>query len=87
MFELDGKANQLAGKFKGVDRLALRQQTLDELQQLGYLRYSYKERERERERENNVLDVVFRGEKDHSTSVAICSRSGDVIEPLPMPQW
>ena len=30
---------------------------------------------------------THRGEREHAVRVPRCSRSGDVIEPLPMPQW
>ena len=30
---------------------------------------------------------LFRGKADNPMSLGICSRSGDVIEPLPKPQW
>jgi valyl-tRNA synthetase len=30
---------------------------------------------------------LFRGKKDHPMSIATCSRSGDVIEPMLKPQW
>jgi len=30
---------------------------------------------------------VYRGQQPHTMRLGICSRSGDVIEPLPVPQW
>lgn len=30
---------------------------------------------------------LFRYKKDHSMSISICSRSGDIIEPMLKPQW
>ena len=32
-------------------------------------------------------ESLYRGEKDNSMNIAICSRSGDIIEPLIKPQW
>ena len=29
----------------------------------------------------------LRGEEEHAMSVPVCSRTGDVIEPLVAPQW
>jgi valyl-tRNA synthetase len=30
---------------------------------------------------------LLRGTKENPMSIAVCSRSGDIIEPLIMPQW
>lgn len=30
---------------------------------------------------------LFRGQKDHAMQIPVCSRSGDVVEPLLKPQW
>jgi valyl-tRNA synthetase len=65
MFELDGRANAVAGAFAGTDRLALRAVTVAELHRLG----------------------AYRGSREHATRVPRCSRTGDILEPLPLPQW
>jgi valyl-tRNA synthetase len=65
MFELDGRANAVAGRFAGTDRLALRALVVAELARVG----------------------AHRGEKSHATRVPRCSRTGDVLEPMLMPQW
>lgn len=30
---------------------------------------------------------LYRGKEGHATRLGICSRSGDVIEPMLLPQW
>ena len=30
---------------------------------------------------------LLNGDRDHGMSIPLCSRTGDVIEPLPKPQW
>ena len=30
---------------------------------------------------------LYRGKKEHPMRLALCSRSGDVLEPLLKPQW
>lgn len=38
MFDFNGVANELAGEFKGIDRLLLREKTIEKLKELNVLR-------------------------------------------------
>ena len=42
---------------------------------------------RERLREELTALGLFRGSKEHSMTLQVCSRTGDILEPLIRPQW
>lgn len=66
---------------KKKDRLTLRRKTIEELKKLGF----YKEGKGKASLVFFVFVIFFL--PDHEGRIAICSRSGDFLEPLPLPQW